>query len=148
MTLWRCVGSRDSSVSIVGLWAERPRNRSSIPSRCRCFCLERRIETSSGAFTASYSMRIGGSFSAVKAAGKWNRPFPSISEVNKVSHDTTPPYALLACCLFNFNPTSVLYRAFLPYYPYAPARRSSEFLLDFVKAIITAIVCLAGAIDC
>jgi len=31
---------------------------------------------------------------------------------------------------------------------YAPARRFSEFLLHFLKVIITAIVCLATVIDC
>jgi len=32
--------------------------------------------------------------------------------------------------------------------PLAPARRSSEFLLDFLKCIITAIICLAPIVDC
>jgi hypothetical protein len=30
----------------------------------------------------------------------------------------------------------------------APAQRSSQFLLDFLRVIITAIVCLAPVVDC
>jgi hypothetical protein len=72
----KTIKSRESSLTDQGLEDRMIGVR--IPGGTENFSLRRRVQTRSGAHTASYSMRTRGSFSGGKAAGEWSWPLTSI----------------------------------------------------------------------
>jgi hypothetical protein len=89
--------------SVVQRWATGWMIGGSSPAGAGNFSLQNRVQTGSGAHTASYPMGTRGSFPVVERPGREaDHSPPSSAEVkNARSYTSIPQHVFMACCLIN-----------------------------------------------